>query len=344
MTSDSERKLASLAASAAATGDEAQLRDCLAQGLSPDAHSYSPEPLLHIAVQRRHVGIVRLLIEAGANVNAGVFNTQSPLGLALGLRIVGKAPETRAIERARRRELAAMLVAAGAQVNPELVDGRYAGYHHAPLKLAVDADDDALVRLLLDHGARIDARDAYGETALMAAVNCGQLVIARLLLDRGARVDLPGARGRTVLHLAVSADERAYLRKPPDTPERWEPASARTLVCWLLTAGANVHTPGEYGRTALFECLKTLDVDIAGDLLAAGADVNHRDDSGATVLIQLAAQGAAGADPERMARFVRFALDAGAERRLRDHAGLTAAEHARQRGNGDLALLFDAAH
>jgi ankyrin repeat protein len=45
------------------------------------------------------------------------------------------------------------------------------------------------VSLLLRYGARIDARNSAGETALVLAVRAGQPEVARLLVDAGASPD-----------------------------------------------------------------------------------------------------------------------------------------------------------
>jgi len=45
------------------------------------------------------------------------------------------------------------------------------------------------VRLLLEQGADINARDRYGQTALMNAAHTGQLALVRLLIEKGADLD-----------------------------------------------------------------------------------------------------------------------------------------------------------
>ena len=61
-----------------------------------------------------------------------------------------------------------------------------------------------VLRLLLDHGAAVGgADDRYGETALHVAAACGHRDAAALLLDRGARVDARARNGSTPLHKAA---------------------------------------------------------------------------------------------------------------------------------------------
>jgi ankyrin repeat protein len=50
---------------------------------------------------------------------------------------------------------------------------------------------------LLECGARIDARDKNGVTALERAANCRQEAVKRMLMARGAKVSPPLRRGRS---------------------------------------------------------------------------------------------------------------------------------------------------
>ena len=63
----------------------------------------------------------------------------------------------------------------------------------------------------LDKGARIDAKDAYGQTALHYAVRmCPMLALAEVLLQRGANVNMQNRCGITPL-LSCVADNEASL-------------------------------------------------------------------------------------------------------------------------------------
>ncbi len=59
-----------------------------------------------------------------------------------------------------------------------------------------------MVALLIDRGAKIDAKDADGLTALMIAAGEGHLEMVEVLVKRGARVDARDKRGRAALDLA----------------------------------------------------------------------------------------------------------------------------------------------
>ncbi|RKP02221.1 hypothetical protein CXG81DRAFT_4893, partial [Caulochytrium protostelioides] len=77
--------------------------------------------------------------------------------------------------------LVAYLVAV-AQTPVDVEDGRGT----TPLMRAVQGGHDAIVAYLLDHGARLEARDRAGETALHKAVTAQQVAVVDQLLRRGA--------------------------------------------------------------------------------------------------------------------------------------------------------------
>ncbi len=55
-----------------------------------------------------------------------------------------------------------------------------------------ERDDISALKLLLQHGADINARDKWGRTALMVAVTGGSPKYTRFLIDKGADVTLRG--------------------------------------------------------------------------------------------------------------------------------------------------------
>ena len=99
------------------------------------------------------------------------------------------------------------------------------------------AEQVAVARLLLDAGARVDAVNAEGQTALMVcfADGRGSLEMASLLLDAGARTDpAEPYSGWTALHHAI----------------RKQTASVASLER-LLAAGVNVEARDADGATPL---------------------------------------------------------------------------------------------
>jgi len=64
-------------------------------------------------------------------------------------------------------------------------------------------DTSGSVRLLLESGADIEAKDKGGRTALMAAAGWGRGWIIKILLDQGAHIEAKDNQGFTALLIAA---------------------------------------------------------------------------------------------------------------------------------------------
>lgn len=148
--------------------------------------------------------------------------------------------------------VAAMLIEAGADVN-----ARFSGGHtETPLHWAASSNDVAVLDVLLDHGADIDAPGAVigGGTPLSDAAAFGQWKAARRLIERGAKSSLwesaaLGLMDRIEGHLA--ADPRPT---PADiTTAFWCACHGgqRAAAECLLGRGADLNWIGYDGLTPL---------------------------------------------------------------------------------------------
>jgi ankyrin repeat protein len=173
------------------------------------------EPAMHVACERGHVEVVRLLLANGAvvdNVNASGF---TPLMVAAqeGQRAVAalllshgaavnsvpaaaSTPLSVACQHGRR-EVVHLLLARGVDVAQRC--GPHGGF---ALHVACHSGHQDLVDLLLAHGADSDGAASNGATPLYAASEGGHTQLAALLLSRGARVDARGLNGQTPLMAA----------------------------------------------------------------------------------------------------------------------------------------------
>jgi ankyrin repeat protein len=129
------------------------------------------------------------------------------------------------------------------------------------------------VRLLLDSGANVEARDEEGETPLIQAASFGQTETFNLLLERGAKINARNKRGMTPLIVAACACAIATMNSTYD------------IMKILLEKGANVNARTHDGATALMMAAGSPD-DAASVklLLSNGADPMAKDNQGRTAM------------------------------------------------------------
>jgi ankyrin repeat protein len=144
---------------AAAEGDFAAAQVALRSGASKDATTDFGFTALHVAATKGHLPVVRLLIDAGADVDRRERHGVSPLLQAVGWPGVMEA-----------------LLDAGADVDGATVQGV------TPLMSAAAFGEMESVRLLLARGADPNRRDDSGSSAADFAGEKGEDEIASLLL------------------------------------------------------------------------------------------------------------------------------------------------------------------
>ena len=187
---------------------------------------------LHLAVAAGRPEIVRVLVEAGADLTARTEFNRTPLHVALQLQ-PQLVPLLRELGAEVDAPSAAYLGDVG-QLTRHLDDGTHPGDRVSGVDLlswAAYGGAAPTAELLLARGADADTG------ALHFAAGGGRLSLVRLLLGAGADVNRRDpATGRTPLHAAVAADPAG------DAPE---------IVRVLLAAGADVNATTHDGASAL---------------------------------------------------------------------------------------------
>lgn len=157
-----------------------------------------------------------------------------------------------------------------------------------PLMYAAEVGSVDAMRVLIDHGADVNAQNDFGSTALMWSVQDPLKV--RLLLDHGAQVNLIAKSGRSALIIAgftnPSAEVvRLLLAKGAEVgimdKRHVTPMNAATFgndtatVRLLVDAGADIETPDTFiGLTPLMNAAGNRNLEAVKLLLAKGAKVN----------------------------------------------------------------------
>jgi ankyrin repeat protein len=200
--------------------------------------------------------------------------------------------------------------------------------------LMMAAPDAEKMKLLLEHGAQVNARAKSRYSALMVAAHYREGTPAiRLLLEHGAEVT--GTPSPLLLATSVGNPEALKLLHDAGAPtDRTMVAAARLgkidAVRALIEIGAPVDEPDGADTTPLERAVLANEVEIARLLIAHGANVNHVARNGMTPLLYAASIDFGNA------RMIDLLLKSGARANVANNEGKTAIELAREYGHSHL--------
>ncbi len=209
--------------------------------------------------------------------------------------------------------------------SPDAAKGVDAG-GSTPLHHAAAFATPAIMKVLLEAGADIEAKNRFGQRPLHWAF--ADAARTALLLDRGADVNSRANDGRTALYSAASQRQgdavlRLLLAKGADpniatstdrTPLMAAAGAGETgLMRLLLDRKADVHKLSGTGSTALMDAASSRNFEAVKMLIDAGANVNARTKRNNSALATAAMYGS-----EDM---VKLLLDKGADVNVRDERG-----------------------
>lgn len=223
-----------------------------------DSEDYTP---LHIAVARVKTDMVIFLLENGANINAKNGYGHTPLHLASQHYQSGS--EYLNLDRIELFKTVNLLILKGADVN-----AKNAHTGKTPIYEAILHRNKDIVKILLDNGAIIIAKDDLGNTPLHEAAMNTNEELTKLLLTLGADINAQNHSHGTPLHLALKDYETTI--------------NNLDVIKLLVKAGANVNVKNNKGRTPLFlasmlACKEGIEI-----LLANRADKSIKDNFGKT--------------------------------------------------------------
>lgn len=256
------------------------------------------------------------------------------------------------------------------------------------LHVAVTGASEGLVSFLLEQRKiDIDAQDNIGSTALHEAVQSTEVDSIRLLLEHGARVDIKDSLGWTPLHYAVATNNRRVLEVlDTHSATRWDVLTTdderetplhiaarsdkKFCVEFLLEKNVDIHTPDKNGYTALEVAVRQGHGSVAMKLLAhpettpdhlrkdgyhlmhlaaeksqpallaalltAGADLHGKNRSGNTPLHIAIARG--------RSLNVDFLIQSGADIDRPNSEGKTPLDYAREFGDENMLKMVQEAH
>jgi ankyrin repeat protein len=186
---------------------------------------------------------------------------------------------------------------------------------------AAERGDTAALDRLITAGAPIDAADAAGQTPLLLAVQRDHLAAAIRLIDAGANINAQAANKDTPWLLAGALGRTAMLRH-------------------MLPKGPDFSIRNRFGGNALIPACERAHVDTVAFLVTTPIDVNHVNNLGWTCLLEIVILGDGG---PRHIDVTKLVLAAGANPNIADRDGVLPLQHARRRGQREVAALIEAA-
>lgn len=214
-----------------------------------------------------------------------------------------------------------------------------------PLQISAEKGDTKTVKLLIDKGADIEAKDGGdGWTALMWAVSQGHTKTIELLLEKGADIEAKEKhnQNRTALMLAANTETIEMLLDKGANIEATDNDGNTALMLaasgydayhgntetieMLIDKGADIEAKNKFNKTALMIAAEERCPKAAEMLLDKGANIEASDDDGRTALIYAVHNRANNDDTETVA----LLIDKGADIKAKDKKGNSALSVAEQ--------------
>jgi ankyrin repeat protein len=249
---------------AAKSGEGATALALVKQGANVNEPEADGTTALHWAVYHDDVPLIEALLKAGARAAVSNDYGSTPMSEAA---IVGN---TAVIGR---------LLSAGAPPDAANADGQ------TPLMLIARTSNVEAAQLLLRSGANVNTVEQWhGQTALMWAAAERQPAMVKLLLQHGARPDVRSLRNNW--QRLVTAEPRAQVRPVGGLTALLYAARQGCIECAraLLDAHASIDLPDPEGITPLLMAVESMHFDLAQLLVTRGANVNKWDWWGRTPL------------------------------------------------------------
>ncbi len=212
-----------------------------------------------------------------------------------------------------------------------------------PLLIAVRAEEREIAQTLLDHGADVHTRSIDGKSAIAYAVDTGNLAMVKVLLEGGARIDQVDLEGTDLRSYAEAQREEAIVQFLDSFLVQQEAGYAlfqavkeddppRALTILKENPGCVDARTRHERWTPLLQAARESNSGMVRLLMEYHAQVNFCNARGMSPLMYAARNG----DLE----LVRLLLNHGADVRLVSREGNTACDFALDRGHARVVMLL----
>ena len=223
-------------------GDLKRVRELIGSRVYLDAkEEKSGATPLTLAARFGKIGVLRMLIDAGADVNLKGLNHETPIAHVF---MFGR----------RSYKCARLLLNAGANINDKTTKDVTILMH------AIGAERVEDIKFLLENGADPNVV-SYSSGPLVMAIKKDMYSVVNLLLEHNADPNKQCPSGKTPLSTAISHGRGSYVPQ-------------------LVKYGANLDCHVKHGRTPLVKCIERECTPLFRELLLLGADTNFKDRSG----------------------------------------------------------------
>lgn len=283
------------------TGNQALHVAC--RSASPQFGQANPE------LMKRAAKVIQALLDAEADPNAKNKSEQTPLEIAIqsnfaqGIDLLIRRTKDVDIDLGQKSFLhwacemnmanavEVLLERDKSKVNVADAQGQ------TPLCIASASGNQAIVKSLVDAGAKVNQMADDGQTPIHAAVSSKSSEVLKLMIEQGADLTLQDGSGRVPLHVAAWFGNVDAIKI-------------------LASRSVNMTPVTQTGSTPLHLAAWQDQVEAAAALLDFGVDINQKDADGWTPLHKAAHRG--------NVKMVKLLLDRGADKSVTDSLGLTA--------------------
>ena len=271
-------------------GDRQKVKELISQQVNLNSIDRSGSPALHLAIALCHREIVKLLINAGANLTLQNAEGEHPLFLASDdyelteLLLKKGAPVDRisaqykitALTSSNTIPVSKLLLDWGANINHQI------DYGLTPLSHAIAGKNSQLFQFLLEQGADVNSVKTDGETLLKLAVKSNQPEIVRLLLDKASEEEKDRAYDLALLkgYTEISNILSQAKAKSSNREKLFDEAVNNNnidLVRRLLNEGMDEYLITEKGSSNFLRSIQSADLEMTKLLLKNASESNFSD-------------------------------------------------------------------